>query len=155
MEFNRSSGALSRRGLLALGIASSVVALSACYVVPMGQYPTHLPPTTTVQVLPPAPVTFAARLYPANDMATTYGMVHAMVTNDLNGRGTFSTAINGESFTGEATRRAGSSSRDGVANGIGNRGSYLNCQYAMNTATQGTGTCQLSNGAQFTMHVGR
>lgn len=153
MEFNQSSGVVARRALLALAIASSVATLSACYVVPLGQYPAQVPPTTTIHVLPPAPVTFAARLYPANDLATAYGMVNAVVTNDLNGRGTFTTAINGESFTGEATRRAGSS-RDGVANGAGNRGNYLNCQYAMNTATLGTGTCQLSNGAQFTMHVG-
>ncbi len=153
MEFNRSSGFVARRGLLALGIASSVAALSACYVVPMDQYPTHHLHPAPMQVLPPAPVTLAARLYPANDQASTYGMVSAVVTNDLNGRGAFTTAINGESFTGEATRRAGSA-RDGVANGAGNRGSYINCQYAMNSATLGTGTCLLSNGARFTMHVG-
>ena len=41
-----------------------------------------------------------------------------------------------------------------VANGAGNRGSYLACTYAMNSATVGTGTCRHSNGAQFTMHVG-
>jgi hypothetical protein len=98
-------------------------------------------------------MTFAARLYPANDIASAYGMVSAVVTNDLNGRGTFNTAINGESFTGEATRVAGSS-RDGLANGAGNRGSFINCRYQMNSATLGTGQCQLSNGAKFTMHVG-
>lgn len=153
MKFNRSSGVLLRRGLLTLGIASSVAALSACYVVPMGQYPSHHPHPATMQVLPLAPVTLVARLYPANDQASAYGMVSAVVTNDLNGRGAFTTAINGESFNGEATRRAGSA-RDGVANGAGNRGSYINCQYAMNSTTLGTGTCLLSNGARFTMHVG-
>ena len=80
-------------------------------------------------------------------------MVAAVVTNDLNGRGHFSTAIHGESFTGEATRVAGSS-RDGVANGAGNRGSYINCRYTMNSPALGTGSCRLSNGAVFTMHVG-
>ena len=46
-------------------------------------------------------------------------MVNAIVTSDLNGRGTFNSTINGESFVGESTRRGGSS-RDGIANGAGN-----------------------------------
>jgi hypothetical protein len=80
-------------------------------------------------------------------------MVSAVVTNDLNGRGTFSTAINGENFMGEATRSNGNL-RTGVANGSGNRGSYINCTYQMNSTTLGSGQCKLSNGALFTMHVG-
>lgn len=80
-------------------------------------------------------------------------MVSAVVTNDLNGRGTFSTAINGENFTGETTNTSGSS-REGIANGAGNRGSYINCRYQMNSTTLGSGQCRLSNGAVFTMHVG-
>lgn len=145
-----------RRVAQALVVAGSVAALSGCYVVPVNQHPAHYPPAAHV-VLPapaPVPVTFAARLYPSNDLATTYGMVNAIVTNDLNGRGNFNTTINGESFVGEATRKAGSS-RDGLANGAGNRGSYINCQYTMNSATLGTGHCTLSNGARFTMHVGQ
>lgn len=141
--------------LAALVAASLVTAgsLSGCYVVPM--QPATLPPGPTA-VMPaplPQPVTFSARLYPANDLASTYGMVAAVVTSDLNGRGHFSTAIDGESFTGESTRIAGSS-RDGVANGAGNRGSYVSCRYTMNSPTLGTGSCRLSNGATFTMHIG-
>lgn len=98
-------------------------------------------------------MTFTARLYPANDIASAYGMVSAVVTNDLNGHGTFSTAINGENFTGEATRTAGSA-HGGQANGAGNRGSYINCRYQMNSTTLGTGQCRMSNGALFSMHVG-
>lgn len=98
-------------------------------------------------------MTFTARLYPANELASPYGVVAAVVTNDLNGRGHFSTAIQGETFAGEATRVAGSR-RDGVANGAGSRGSYINCRYTMNSPTLGTGSCRLSNGAAFTMHVG-
>ena len=98
-------------------------------------------------------MTFSARLYPANDAASSYGTVMAVVTNDLNGRGHFTTNINGESFSGEATRVAGSS-RDGLANGAGSRGSYINCRYTMNSSTLGTGNCRLSNDAVFTMHVG-
>lgn len=154
MGMNRSSVAAPRRVALALGLAAAVATLSGCYVVPVSQYPAHYPQATQVVVPAPAPVTFSARLYPANDLATAYGMVNAVVTNDMHGRGSFNTTISGESFMGEATRRAGSS-RDGIANGAGNRGGYINCQYTMNSPTLGTGTCTLSNGAQFTMHVGQ
>jgi len=143
---------LARTLSLATITGAAVVALSGCYVVPIQPQQ----PATVVHVpaaSPPAPVTFSARLYPANDAAAAYGTVMAVVTNDLNGRGHFSTSINGESFSGEATRVAGSS-RDGVANGAGQRGSYINCRYTMNSATLGTGSCRLSNGAVFSMHVG-
>ena len=147
-----SSSRLGR--LLAITVTvASAAALTGCYVVPI-QPPHSQPATVYVTPPPPASVTFAARLYPANDAASSYGMVGAAVTNDLNGRGTFTTNINGESFTGEATRVAGSSSREGVANGAGNRGSYISCRYQMNSSTLGTGQCKLSNGAVFTMHVG-
>ncbi len=142
------------RSLLVLGFAASATLLTGCYVVPVNQYPPVSQSPQVVLAAPaPAPVTFAARLYPANDTAAAYGLVNAIVTNDLHGRGSFNANINGENFTGEATRVAGSS-RDGVANGAGNRGSYLNCRYTMNSATLGTGNCRLSNGALFTMHVG-
>jgi hypothetical protein len=145
---------LARRAAFVGVLAGAAALLSGCYVVPVqpmhGPGPVVYAPATPVT---PVPVTFAARLYPANDMASAYGMVSAVVTNDLNGRGTFSTAINGENFTGEATRVAGSA-REGVANGAGNRGSYINCRYQMNSATLGSGQCKLSNGALFTMHVG-
>lgn len=147
---------LARCAALA-GIAISAAALTGCYVVPI--QPAHSPGavvyahTAPPVQAPPLPVTFAARLYPANDLATSYGMIGALVTNDLNGRGTFSTNIHGESFMGEATRTTGSS-REGVANGAGNRGSYINCRYQMNSTTLGSGQCRHSNGALFTMHVG-
>lgn len=128
-------------------------ALAGCYVVPINPAPLPAAAAVPMQPAPVVPVTFTARLYPANDLASDYGVVAAVVTNDLNGRGRFSTALLGESFTGEATRVAGSS-RDGVANGAGSRGNYLNCRYTMNSATMGTGTCRLNNGAMFTMHVG-
>lgn len=147
-----------RRLLSALGVAAAVSALSGCYVVPInpapGQ-PGYVPPAAPVTMpsVQPAPVVFTARLYPANDLAVRHGMVGGVVTNDLNGRGTFNANIQGESFVGEATRKAGSS-REGLASGAGSRGSYLSCQYTMNSSTLGTGICRLSDGAQFTMHVG-
>lgn len=131
-------------------VLAAGAALSGCYVMPV-----HAPaPGPVARDAPaPAPLTFSARLYPANELASGYGMVAATVTNDLNGRGYFSTRINGESFSGEATRVAGSS-REGVASGSGHRGGYIQCRYTLNSPTLGTGNCRLSNGAAFTMHVG-
>ena len=157
MKVSFSVRPLVRRRLVGAGLTAVVAGLAGCYVVPIdartGQ-PVTVPATNaTAPVPPPGPVVFPARLYPANDLASPYGMISATVTNDLHGRGTFNASINGESFSGEATRKAGSS-RDGVANGAGNRGGFLACQYTMNSSTLGTGSCRLNNGAVFTMHVG-
>ncbi len=145
----------SRRATRLLGALAVVSALTACYVVPIDPRAGHgVPQPHTVGVASPAlPLSFQARLYPANELASGYGVINATVTNDLQGRGSFATVISGEVFSGEATRKAGSS-REGVANGAGNRGSYINCAYTMNSATLGSGTCKLSNGALFSMHVG-
>ena len=150
------SGSRLVRRLALMGAVLGVSALAGCYVVPINQaYPSASSSASAPQVAPPpSSVTFTARLYPANDAASPYGMVSAVVTNDLHGRGIFTTTINGESFSGEATRMVGSASREGIANGAGSRGSYINCRYQMNSATLGTGQCKLSNGANFTMHVG-
>lgn len=145
------------RVVTTLGLTALVAGLAGCYVMPIdprtGQ-PASLPSGAAVPVPAPAlPVSFPARLYPANELARGYGVINATVTNDLHGRGTFNASINGESFVGEATRKAGSS-REGLANGAGNRGGYLSCHYTMNSATLGTGSCRLNSGAVFTMHVG-
>jgi hypothetical protein len=133
----------------AIVLATATAALTGCYVVPI--QPNSPPPAAYVPAAPAA-LTFPARLYPSNDVAAPYGVVGATVTNDLNGRGHFSTQIGPEVFTGEATRVAGS--REGNANGTGNFGSYISCRYTMNSPTLGSGACRLNNGATFTMHVG-
>ena len=148
-----SASPLTRR--LALpGVTLASTLLTACHVVPINR----TPPVTTVYVTPstpaPASATFVARLYPANDVAAAYGVVNAIVINDLNGRGIFTTNINGETFNGEVTRVGSGSARTGVANGSGNRGGYISCNYQMNNVTLGTRKCKLSNGALFTTHVG-
>ena len=150
IDMNASLLPVRRTALLAALAATA--ALGGCYVVPIQPHG----PATVVHVpapLPPGPITFTARLYPANEQAAAHGTVLAVVTNDLNGRGHFSTNIGGESFSGEATRMAGGS-RDGLANGAGSRGGFINCRYTMNSPTLGTGNCRLSTGAVFTMHVG-
>ena len=132
---------------------AAVAALSGCYVAPIQPAPVVVHAPAAVPPAAPAPVTLSVRLYPANDQASALGVVYAVVTNDLHGRGTFQANIQGENFVGEATRKAGSS-REGLANGAGTRGGYLSCQYAMNSPSLGTGSCRLSSGALFTMHVG-
>jgi hypothetical protein len=146
-----------RRGGAVLGVVGVCAGLSACYVVPVDPRVGHPAPSPVV-VSPQAPavalpLTFTARLYPANEQASGAGVVHATVTNDLQGRGVFTTTILGERFVGEATRKAGST-RDGLANGVGDRGGYLACQYTMNSATLGSGTCRLHTGAVFSLHLG-
>jgi hypothetical protein len=147
----RSSLRLSRL----LGTVAAASTLAACYVVPIDPRTGHAVPSPHPSVVPAPvlPLSFPARLYPANDLASGYGVINATVTNDLQGRGSFSTSINGESYSGEATRKGGSS-REGLANGAGNRGGYISCNYTMNSATLGSGSCRLSNGALFSMHVG-
>lgn len=142
----------NRRIALLIACGATALALTGCYVVPI--HPQQQQPQTVyVPTAPPAPVTFAARLYPSNDAAAEYGMQQAVVTNDLNGRGHFSVNIRGEQFSGEATRVAGST-REGFANAAGNRGGMLNCRYTLNSTALGTGNCTLNNGPRFTMHFG-
>lgn len=132
----------------------STAALTGCYVVPISQYPAGLPAATAPGAAPvPGPVTLGARLYPANDAAVAMGVLNASIVNNLDGRGVFSVVAGGEQFNGEATRTA--QSRSGTANAAGNRGGYMRCTYTMNSATQGTGTCTLSTGATFNMHIGQ
>lgn len=112
-------------------------------------------PAAAVQSVAPVnnAVTFNARMYPANDLAARYGMVLGTVTNDMHGRGIFNANIQGESFSGEATRSP-NNARTGIANGSGSRGGWMRCTYQMNSSTLGTGQCELNNGARFTMHLG-
>lgn len=151
LSFSDSSRPIGRYAGAAALVLASVGALSGCYVAPIQPAPVvvHAPATPA----PPVPVTLSVRLYPANEHASALGVVHAVVTNDLHGRGTFRANIQGENFVGEATRKAGSA-REGLASGAGTRGGYLSCQYSMNSPSLGTGSCRLSSGALFTMHIG-
>jgi hypothetical protein len=148
---------VTRRVLGLTGLACLSFSVTACYVVPIDARNNQAIAPNAGQnfavVVPHLPTSFPARLYPANELASGLGLVNATVTSDLHGRGTFNTSINGESFAGEATRKAGSSN-EGIANGTGNRGGFLSCNYTMNSSTMGTGTCRLHTGAVFTMHVG-
>jgi hypothetical protein len=154
--------------LVRLSIAATLAgaALSGCYVVPLNQATPNqpqayavapiaaAPASSTPALTPPPPTseTFSARLYPSNQDAARFGMVNAIVTSDLNGRGHLSAQIGGEQFQGDATRER--NSRNGIANAAGNRGGMLMCKYTMNSATLGSGLCVLNNGPAFTIHIG-
>jgi hypothetical protein len=136
------------------------VLLTGCYVMPVQPdgrpYPNaSVPgayPSAAVVVPAPGPVVATVRLYPSNDVAANLGVVNGQVMNLLDGRGQFNVNIGSEVFTGEATRLP--SSRSGTASASGNRGGFLSCNYTMTNATLGSGTCSLSTGAQFRMHLG-
>lgn len=143
------------------GAILAAAALTACVVVPVGPdgrafplqpMPTQHPATPTV-VAPPAPAVRRARLYPLNSTAQASGLAAGQVTNYLDGKGSFNIQIGGEQFSGEATRASRGAST-GVANAVGNRGSGMSCNYTMNNATQGSGKCMLTTGAEFQLHLG-
>ena len=132
--------------------AFAAVALSGCYVVPVAPeaaYPAAYPAV----VVPPGPAVLQARLYPANEMASRTGMLAGTVTNMMTGKGRFQLDYAGELLVGEATRVAGDD-HAGLANAYGPRGTYMNCRYRMTSPFQGTGTCDVSTGARYQVHIG-
>lgn len=149
------------RAALPVSIVAAALGLSACFVVPLNPdgtpaYPlAYAPaPVSAPVIAAPASLTLPVRLYPTNEAAAGTGMIGGTVTNNLNGKGTFTLNAGGETMSGEATRTGGTNSRSGIANAYGAKGGYANCTYTMNTTAQGTGRCTFSNGATYQLHVG-
>lgn len=157
----------SRRVLVAGALATA--ALGGCYVIPVapdgtpiypgvvtaapGYYAPAVPAPAYATPGGPVPSTLQARLYPANEIASEDGMLSGTVTNMMTGKGLFRLDYKGEILSGEATRVSGDQRR-GVANAYGQHGTYMTCDYRMNTPYQGTGTCKLSTGALYQVHIG-
>jgi hypothetical protein len=155
-----------RKTLLA-AVAMPAVVLAGCYVVPVvdpqGNVQYHhypLPPSGAPYPanypgyqVPPPPVSVPARLYPTNDLANQTGMISGSVTNMRTGKGRFQLQYQGETLVGEATRHGGDDKR-GVASAYGNGGTYMQCEYQMNSPVQGAGSCSFSNGARYRLHLG-
>jgi hypothetical protein len=155
--------------LAAAAVAAPALALAGCYIVPINPdgtpaYPYPYPhaygappytvvPAPAAVAGPPMPAQLPARLYPTNELATQTGIITGTVTNMMTGKGRFQMDYRGELLTGEATRVSGDERR-GVANAYGPRGTYMSCEYRMNTPYQGAGTCTLSNGAKYEVHLG-
>ena len=154
---------------LAFAVAVPAFVLSGCYIIPVGpdggpawppgaawgpgvsQSSAPAAPASTQK--PVVPATLQARLYPANDLATQTGVVSGTVTNMMSGKGRFMLDYRGQLLSGEATRVSGEE-RKGVASAYGAGGSYMSCEYQMNTPLQGAGTCVFSDGARYQVHIG-
>jgi len=155
-----------KRTRLAVMIGLQALSLAGCYVVPVGSegnyaiyIPTHVPPPPGGPAVaahpsqPAQPRVLNARFYPENELATQTGMVSGTVTNMMTGKGRFQLQYAGELLTGEATRVSGEE-RKGIASAYGASGSFMSCEYQMNTPMQGAGTCNFSNGARYKVHLG-
>lgn len=160
---------------LGVALALPAIALSGCYIIPMAPDGTPIYPAVAVGTPAPAivvpapahaampspaaipatpyPSVLTARLYPANDIAAQHGMIAGTVTNMMTGKGRFQMEFRGEVLVGEATRVNGDDRR-GVASAYSPQGTYMSCDYRMTTPQQGTGTCTLSNGARYSVHLG-
>lgn len=144
-------------------VLATTVALSGCYVVPLSPdgpsypaypysgYPGAVPPVTPPA--PPAAQVLSVRLYPANEKATQSGVLSGTVTSTSIGKGRFQLNYRGETLNGEATRVDGDSRR-GVASAYGSSGAFMSCEYQMQSTRQGAGTCTLSDGARYQVHIG-
>ena len=149
---------MSRKTARALLTASMAAAtLAGCYVVPVAPDGSPMPGGAVAVLTPaplaPVPAVLHARLYPSNEAATQSGVLSGSVTNMMTGKGRFQLVYQGETLVGEATRVPGDD-RAGVANAYGLRGTYMNCSYRMTTPYQGTGTCTMSTGAIYSVHLG-
>lgn len=145
---------------LAAALAASSLMLSGCYVVqgPDGNYWPVIPaqPGAVPGVAPggaPRPMALNVRMYPENEIATRTGILTGTVVNMMNGKGRFQLNYQGETLTGEATRVDGDARR-GVASAYGQNGAYMSCDYQMSSPRQGAGTCSMSNGAKYQIHIG-
>ena len=158
-------GSMSTR--LAIAMVVPTVALTACYVIPVGPEGEavytlgipYVPPrgATGAPAAPfpagPMPAVLSVKLYPANDLANQTGVLTGQVTNMMTGKGRFTFNYQGETLVGEATRVA-NDERRGVASAYGSRGTFARCEYQMSSPRMGAGTCSFSNGAEYQVHIG-
>jgi hypothetical protein len=159
----------------------AAAAVSGCYVVPIDHFPSAgqplpwtsgAPASPSLSSAPAVPAALQARLYPLNEMAGKTGALNANVMDNANGHAIFSVNFAGEVLNGEASRVPadypgfGSVHREvygsgrmpvgqrGIASATGARGTYVNCEYALNAPNRGTGACLFSNGAKYQLHFG-
>lgn len=133
-----------------IGVPAPAIVVPAPGVAPAHAYAPGAPPAAAVA---PSSAVLTARLYPANEQAAHEGMITGTVTNMMTGKGRFQMEYKGELLTGEATRVHGDERR-GVASAYGPRGTFMSCDYQMTTPYQGAGTCTMSNGAKYSVHLG-
>ena len=144
---------LNLKSIVAVGMIGA--ALSGCYVMPLNQ---TMPGSggysaSGTAFVPMAAIRapFTARLYPGNQAASRMGPSSGIISNPEDGHGQFSFNVGGESYQGEATRAP--NAPRGLANASGNRGGFARCDYTMNSATLGSGSCLFANGARYDLHI--
>lgn len=154
---------------LAVAATLSTLALTGCYVMPVGQdadgdtvyaYSPIAPEQVQANATPPgavpagpAPRALNVKLYPINDLANQTGVLTGQVTNMMTGKGRFTFNYHGETMVGEATRVA-NDKRRGIASAYGPGGMFARCEYQMSSPTLGAGTCTFSNNAMYQVHIG-
>ncbi|MBI4195084.1 MAG: hypothetical protein HY526_08400 [Betaproteobacteria bacterium] len=173
MPAHSQSGSFSLhvlRRALAAALLGSTLALSGCYVVPVGTAPDGsqqfiyspvpvVPAPGATSGIPvavpggPMPAVLNVKLYPSNDLANQTGVLTGQVTNMMTGKGRFTFNYQGETLVGEATRVA-NDERRGIASAYGPRGVFARCEYQMSSPHMGAGTCKFSNGAEYQVHIG-
>jgi len=154
---------------IAVTAVMAALALSGCYVMPVGQdrsgntvyaYSPVAPsqaqgsasgPTSAPG--PAMPQALNVKLYPINDLANQTGVLTGQVTNMMTGKGRFVFNYQGETLVGEATRVA-NDDRRGVASAYGPGGVFAKCEYQMSSPRMGAGTCTFSNSAMYQVHIG-
>jgi len=161
---------MNTRHILTLLVGGASAMLAGCVAVPAGpngEYvyyplppvPPHSPSAgegggmAPPSALPRLPAVLQARLYPANDIASQTGVVSGTVTNMMNGKGRFQLQYGGEILVGEATSVDGNARR-GVASAYGTNGGFMSCEYQMQSPRQGAGTCTVSDGTRYQVHIG-
>ncbi len=121
--------------IVTLGLSSPVLAL-ACYAAQ---------PQASAGLL-------QARLYPMNGVANEGGVVSGTISNLMTSKGRLQLDYRGERLAGRA--RLSADKRRGVASAYSARGVLVSCEYQMETPYEGAGTCSMSNGARYQLHIG-
>ena len=139
--------------------------------------PAPAPQAAVVPAMPPMPQlpsSYQARLYPMNARAAQSGQLVATITDLNTGRGILSMNLDGEYLSGEATRVSDAhpgfgnvyqkvlntaikvvpGQPRGIANATGSRGTWVNCEYVLESGGRGTGACVMSDGANYQIHFG-
>ena len=156
---------------VAFAAVFSVLMLSGCYIMPVGQdasgRPVYAYSAVPIPVAPaqataggpvalpggPVPQALDVKLYPINDLANQTGVLTGQVTNMMTGKGRFTFIYQGETLVGEATRVA-NDERRGIASAYGPSGVFARCEYQMSSPMIGAGTCTFSNNAMYQVHIG-
>lgn len=156
---------------LAIAAVLPALALTGCYVMPVGQdtsgntvyaYSAIAPsqvqggtgaPGSAPVSGPAMPQALDVKLYPINDLANQTGVLTGQVTNMMTGKGRFVFNYQGETLVGEATRVA-NDERRGIASAYGPSGRYAKCEYQMSGPRMGAGTCTFSDSAMYQVHIG-